>query len=398
MLRHLAPVTTPLPLSTLWRALYPPPAAVARFCKAVEQYLGVAHCFAVSSGRTAFYLLLKSLQADTLDPERCEVLLPAYTCPALAKVVLDAGLQPCLIDISPATFAYDAAQLAQQLNRRTLAVLLVHPFGIPQAIVPVQILAAKVGAVVIEDAAQSWGAALDGKLVGTQGNYGLFSLGPGKPLSTGGGGMICVRDATDVGSIAARWQQLPVSPKRASLLAVARVAAFTAAFHPLGWWLATQAGAHRVGEHEASWGYAQTRLTPAQASIGLAQLSHLDDYNQQRRVKAESLIEQLRKFDFVHIPGLDRCVQGSPIYLRLPVLVTSHPLREQLFQALWAAGIGVGRMYGRTLAELFPPLSVGTYPGAQTIAQQLLTLPTHHFVTAQDIDRIVQIFRNGKVK
>jgi dTDP-4-amino-4,6-dideoxygalactose transaminase len=124
----------------------------------------------------------------------------------------------------------------------------------------------------------------------------------------------------------------------------------------------------------------------------------LDVYNRQRRAKAECLIEQLHAFDFVHIPGLARCVQGEPIYLRLPVLVTSHQLREQLFQALWAAGIGVGRMYGRTLAELFPPLKVGSYPGAQTIAQQLLTLPTHHFVTAQDIDRIIQIFRDCQAK
>ncbi len=398
MFRHLAPVTTPLAPALLWRALQPSPSAVAQFCAAFEQYLGDGHCFAVSSGRTAFALLLKSLQATRLDPARREVILPAYTCPALAKVVLDAGLQPCLIDISPTTFAYDNAQLARHLGRQTLAVLLVHPFGIPQAIVPVQILAAKVGAVVIEDAAQSMGAVLDGKPVGVQGDYGLFSLGPGKPLSTGGGGIVCVRDAADVGALAARWQRLPLPTKRASLLAVARMAAFTAAFHPHGWWLATHAGAHRVGENEASWGYAQTGLTPAQASIGLAQLPHLDAYNQQRRAKAEQLIAQLRKFDFVQIPSLDRYVQGVPIYLRLPVIVASHPLREQLFQALWAAGIGVGRMYGRTLAELFPSLDAGPYPGAQTVAQQLLTLPTHHFVTAQDIARIVQIFRDCKVK
>ncbi|MCX6043781.1 MAG: DegT/DnrJ/EryC1/StrS family aminotransferase, partial [Chloroflexi bacterium] len=318
MFRHLAPVTTPLAPALLWRALQPAPDAVARFNQAFEQYLGGSHCFAVSSGRTAFALLLKNLQANTPDPQRREVLLPAYTCPALVKVVLDAGLQPCLIDISPATFAYDAAQLAQHLGRQTLAILVVHPFGIPQAIVPVQILAAKVGALVIEDAAQSMGAILDGKPVGVQGDYGLFSLGPGKPLSTGGGGILCARDATAASALAARWQQLPLPPSRASFLALARMAAFTAAFHPFGWWLATHAGAHRVGENEASWGYTQTRLTAAQASIGLAQLPHLDAYNRARRAKAEQLIAQLQELDFVQIPGLERCVHGVPIYLRLP--------------------------------------------------------------------------------
>ncbi len=398
LFRHLAPVTTPLPTATLLPALRAPTAAVARFCHSLEQYLGAANCFVAASGRTAFYLLLKSLQTHGLDPARCKVILPAYTCPALAKVVLDAGLQPCLVDISPATFAYDPTQLAQQLSRQTLAVLLVHPFGLPQAVAPVKMLAEQAGAVLIEDAAQSMGAAIAGKPVGTHGDYGLFSLGPGKPLSTGGGGIVCVRDAANVRAVAEQWQTLPAPSKRASLLAVARLAAFTAAFHPQGWWLATRAGAHRVGEHAASWGYVQTRLTPAQAMIGLAQLLHLDAYNAQRRATAERLIEPLQQLDFVHIPGLAQGEQTAPIYLRLPILVTSHALREQLFGALWAAGIGVGRMYGRTLAEIFPSLNVGSYPGADAIAQQLLTLPTHHFVTAQDIDRIVQIFRQHKAR
>ena len=393
MFRHLAPVTTPLAPATLLRGLRSPSDAVERFGKSLYNYLNVPACFLAASGRTALYLLLKSLLADPAYQDRRRVILPAYTCPSLAKVVLDLGLEPWLVDIAPTTFAYDLPELAAQLNEQTLAVLLVHPFGIPQAVAPVQQLTGQVGAVLIEDAAQSLGAMVAGKPVGTMGDYGLFSLGPGKPLSTGGGGFVCAHDPVKINRLAETWRTLPKPAASASGLALARLAAFTLAFHPQGWWLATRAGAQRVGENEASWGYAVQRLTPAQATIGLAQLSHLADYNRERRAKAERLIAQLQALANVQIPVSDAGDDATPIYLRLPVLLASETLREKLFAQLHAAGIGAGRMYARTMAEFFPKAKRGAYPGAEQIARQLLTLPTHHYVTEQDVARMGRIFR-----
>jgi len=391
--RHLAPVATPLPLASLIGGLGAPANTTALFRTALARYLATPAIFFASSGRTAFYLLLKSLQ--TQQPARTQVVLPAYTCPSLAKVVLDAGLQPCLVDLIPATFAYDLDALAAHLSEQTLAVVLVHPFGMPQAVAPVQALAHAVGAVLIEDAAQSLGARLDGQCVGTYGDYGLFSLGPGKPLSTGGGGFVCARDPARMRQLAETWQILPPLRLGAGSKALARLALFSLAFQPPAWWLATRMGAQQVGEREANWGFALTTMTPAQAAVGLAQLPQLDNYNGQRQARAAQLIERLQALDFIQLP---RPAPGATaIYLRLPVLVATEALREQLFQRLWAAGIGVGRMYARTLAEFFPALNLAPYPGAQQIARRLLTLPTHHFVCPRDIDRIGEIFAKGAV-
>ncbi|NIV34944.1 MAG: hypothetical protein GWN58_37460 [Anaerolineae bacterium] len=85
--------------------------------------------------------------------------------------------------------------------------------------------------------------------------------------------------------------------------------------------------------------------------------------------------------------------RAEPIYLRLPLLVEGEERREHLFQHLWRAGIGVGRMYRRTLAEYFPQLAPATYPGADYVARHLLTLPTHHYLTQGDIERITQVFQ-----
>lgn len=393
MLRHLAPTATPLPVSTFLRAWPADGAASARFCAALQQYLGVAHCALAASGRTALYGLLRALQATADSPNRNEVVLPAYTCPAVAKVVLDLGLRPRLVDLLPATLAYEGAALNATIGGSTLAVIQVHPFGLPVEVQPVLALAHQVGAVVIEDAAQSLGAKLAGQPVGTVGDYGLFSLGPGKPLSTGGGGIVCAAAVAAAERLRAGWPPLSTTSTFAAVGALARLGILTVAFHPMPWWLATRLGVQRVGDHEASWGYRLCELTPTQATVGLAQLAHLDEYNRQRRQKAHRLAAALQGVTGVHCFARSHDEPDEAIYLRFPLLVEDPVRRERLFTQLWAAGIGVGRMYQRTLAEIFPQLNTGSYPGAQAIAQGLLTLPTHHFVTEQDIRRIEEVFR-----
>ncbi|MEZ4866027.1 MAG: DegT/DnrJ/EryC1/StrS family aminotransferase [Caldilineaceae bacterium] len=404
MFRHLPPTATPLPLTTLLRAWPAGTAATEQFRTALQAYLGVPRCDLAASGRTALYLLLRALQATADHPDRRAVVLPAYTCPAVAKVVLDVGLQPYLVDIIPTTLAFDLDRLAAAVSEQTLAVIHVHPFGMPLDLAPVQSLAQAAGAVVIEDAAQALGAKVGGRPVGTVGEYGLFSLGPGKALSTGGGGILSANTPAALQRLTqgqSTWPPLPASGATPALL---RLALFTLAFQPPLWWLATRLGAQRVGKHEASWGYRLRGLTPMQAAVGLAQLPRLDAYNQHRRQTAQLLDAELQGIAGVQLFSCsgggvqgnedDKC--NEPIYLRFPLSVHDQARREQLFQRLWAAGIGVGRMYQRTLAEIFPQLAVGHYPGAQVVAQGLLTLPTHHFVTEQDVVRIGQIFSAGK--
>lgn len=395
MFRHLAPTATPLPLSTFVRAWSADERALADFGNALQAYLGVAYCALAASGRTALYGLLRALQLTADQPQRTEVVLPAYTCPAVAKVVLDLGLQPRLVDLVPTTLAYDLPQLTAAVSEITLAVIQVHPFGLPIDIQPVLALAHLAGAVVIEDAAQSLGAKVAGRPVGTVGDYGLFSLGPGKPLSTGGGGIVCAASDAAATRLHTGWRPLAPTPASASFTAWVRLGMFTTAFQPAPWWVATRLGAQRVGDHEASWGYTLRGLTPTQAAVGLAQLAYLDAYNQQRRQKAHRLLELLRDVAGIYCFARSHEENDGAIYLRFPLLVEDEQLRERLYTQLWAAGIGVGRMYQRTLADIFPQLNLGSYPGAQRVAQGLLTLPTHHFVTERDMQRIDAIFQAG---
>ena len=178
----------------------------------------------------------------------------------MAKVILEADLEPRLVDIDPHSMVMRADELAAAIGPQTLAVMLIHPFGIAHDVEPALTLALQNGAVLIEDAAQSMGARFDGRYAGTRGHYGLFSLGPGKPLSAGGGGIVCVGDLGDVALVEAGWRQLPEAGRLADYVALARLAAFQGAFQPLGWWMAIRAGAQKAGDDEANWGFSLSGL------------------------------------------------------------------------------------------------------------------------------------------
>ena len=388
-LRHLPPTAVPVTASDLQAGLRSSGRSLDQFQIALASYLGVskAACKLASSGRTALYSLLLGLKSES--PSRRQVVMPAYTCPAVARVVIDLALQPVFVDISMETMCYVSSSLATAVGKETLAVIVVHPFGIPLPVEEVITAAHEVGAVVIEDAAQALGAKWDGKPVGTRGDYGLFSLGPGKPISTGGGGIVIANNAQDIPSFDDWWAELPQASDMASATAWMRQTAFHLAFHPKAWWVATRLGLHRVGNLETSWGYSLRGLTPTQAGVGLALLPRLDEINARRRRKA-SILQK--------VTGRSRSVQtvtisetAEPFFLRFPLLAESEEQREMLYDQFWSAGIGAGRLYEKSLPSLFTPDSSTSFPGAEAVAGRLLTLPTHHYVTDDDIQIMSEI-------
>jgi dTDP-4-amino-4,6-dideoxygalactose transaminase len=95
----------------------------------------------------------------------------------------------------------------------------------------------------------------------------------------------------------------------------------------------------------------------------------------------------------IHIigPSGPRSDEAGPIYLRFPLLAADERLRDDLYAALQRAGIGAGKLYGRSMADFFAAHVTGSYPGAEAVARRLLTLPTHGYVTQRDVERMVQI-------
>ena len=156
----------------------------------VAELVGTPHAFATTSATTALHLSLVALGIGPGD----EVLVPDFTFPATANVVVQQGATPVLVDIDLATFAVDVADLERRVTPRTRAVMPVHPFGLPAPMGPIMELAERHGLAVVEDAACALGAVCDGRPVGGFGTAGCFSFHPRKSITTGEGGMITTAD------------------------------------------------------------------------------------------------------------------------------------------------------------------------------------------------------------
>lgn len=389
--RHTPPTGAPLSWPA-WRAgLTPDGAGVAAFEEAMAAYLRVEACFTAASGRTALYLLLRALGNLSDLAGRSEVVLPGYTCPSVAKVVLDAGLTLRLVDQDPQTLNFRPDGLADAVGEQTLAVILVHPFGLAVDAEPALNLARAAGALVIEDVAQSLGAVEAGRPLGTLGDVGLFSFGPGKPLSLGGGGLVATSNGVLAGALRAQWETLPApAPFKANAMNWLRLGLFNLAFRPSFWWWATRLGAQKVGENEASWRYRLARLTPAQAAVGTQLLPQLDAANNWRIACARALAGALMGLPALTLPRAGG-VNPRSIYLRFPLLTATPDQAEELYTQLWQAGHGAGRMYRHALDHFFPQAMQSSRQGAvdlsgsRRIAATLVTLPTHHYLTATDL-------------
>jgi len=160
--------------------------------------LRARYCVGVASGFDALTLSLLALGLDAAD----EVVLPANTFIATYLAVFAAGARPVLCDVDPETHNVSVETLRRAVTRRTRVVLPVHLFGSPCPMGEIRSFARKRGLHVVEDAAQAHGAQLDGRAVGTFGDFGAFSFYPGKNLGAfGDGGAVVCRTRT-------HWQRL----------------------------------------------------------------------------------------------------------------------------------------------------------------------------------------------
>lgn len=168
-------------------------AHMRRFQEKFEDYQGVARgsCFAVMNGVSALEL---SAQLCGFKPGD-EVIIPSHTFTASAYPYAKKGARLVWADIDPKTRVITAKSVARALTPRTRAIVAVHLYGYVADMPAIMELAQERGILVIEDAAQSIGADVDGVKSGAWGNMAVFSFHSHKNLTTlGEGGMLYVRD------------------------------------------------------------------------------------------------------------------------------------------------------------------------------------------------------------
>lgn len=162
----------------------------AEFESKFAQYQHAKHGICVNSGTTALKLALTAAGIDCGD----FVLVPAYTFIASATSIIEAGAVPVFVDIDPDTFNMDFDHAESLINDRIRGIMPVHFGGRPADIDRLKELLQKHDLIVIEDAAQAWGAEWRGDRVGALGAAGCFSFQSSKNINAGEGGIITTND------------------------------------------------------------------------------------------------------------------------------------------------------------------------------------------------------------
>jgi dTDP-4-amino-4,6-dideoxygalactose transaminase len=163
---------------------------VKTFRRQFAALYGVRHCHMMTSGTAALHVATASLGVGPGD----EVITSPMTDQGTVIAILAQGGVPVFADLDPHLYAITAKTIEKRITRKTKAVIVVHLAGNPADMDPILRLARKRGLRVIEDCAQSYLCWYKGRLAGTMGDIGCFSLNDFKHISAGDAGMIVTND------------------------------------------------------------------------------------------------------------------------------------------------------------------------------------------------------------
>jgi dTDP-4-amino-4,6-dideoxygalactose transaminase len=320
---------------------------VQAFDQEAADYLGARHAISCASGTDALHLALLAAGIKSGD----EIITSAFTFIATGEAISYIGATPVFVDIQADSLNIDPDRIRAAITSKTRAILPVHLFGQPADMTEIQAIAEESGLLVIEDCAQSFGSAYQGKTTGTIGDVGAYSFFPSKKLGCyGDGGMI----TTDNDEIAAQIRLL------------------------------RNHGSSQQYHHDVI-GY-NSRLDELQAVILRIKLKHIDDYNRNRLAVARHYNRLLAgsRFETPHIAD-DR----DHIFHQYTVLCDD---RDSVREHVMAQGIACAVYYPIPLHQ--QKVYAGTVqpelPITETTASRCLSFPIFPEMTESQVEAVCE--------
>jgi dTDP-4-amino-4,6-dideoxygalactose transaminase len=334
---------------------------VAELEQKLAAFCGAKHCVSVSSGTDALQIAMMAEGIGRGDA----VFLPAFTYTATAEVPLLLGATPVFVDVDPRTFQIDLASLRRRIADveragalKPRAIIGVDLFGQPADWPAIQEIAGAKGLFTLDDCAQSFGAALGNKKLGTAADATATSFFPSKPLGAYGDGGALFTE----------------SDERAALYRSLRT-------HGEG---TTRYEVLRIGMNG--------RLDTMQAAILLAKLE-VFDWEIFRRGEIADIYDSVLG-DVVDAPA--RVPGGLSAWAVYSVLFADAAARDAAQAALKGAGIPTAVYYPRALHQ--QPAYAGCHDGvslpvAEGLGGKILALPIHPDLTDAQVRFVAETLR-----
>jgi dTDP-4-amino-4,6-dideoxygalactose transaminase len=327
---------------------------VERFEQAFADYCGAAHCVGTGNGFDALHLALRAFDIGAGD----EVILASNSYAATVLAVSQTGATPVFAEPDPAAHNLDPRLVEAAITPRTKAIMPTHLYGLPADLDPMLEIAAAHDLVVIEDAAQAHGAAYKGRKLGSHGHAVAWSFYPTKNLGAfGDAGALTTHDA----DVAARVRRLR-----------------------------NYGSAKRYFSDEKG---VNSRLDPIQAAVLGVKLKHLGEWNARRAAIAGRYLEAFADLP-IGLPGVPDWAQHA-----WHLFVITSPDRDALAARLKAEGVETIVHYPvpphlqQAYADL--DLPAGSFPIAERLANQVLSLPVGPHMSDEQVERVIAAVRKA---
>jgi perosamine synthetase len=351
-----------------------------RLEREIREYFGAGHVFLVSSGKSALLMILSGLKRLTL---KRKVIIPAYTCFSVPSAVRLAGLDVVLCDVKADTLDFDYSSLETLLDDETLCVIPTHLFGVPSDIGKIRALFGEKRIYLVEDAAQAMGAQRHGKKLGTLGDVSFFSLGRGKNITCGSGGIIVTSSPEIAESIRRCHSELDEVPAIEYVREILEILFMVILLHPVLYWLPKSLPFLKLGETPYHRTFPSWRFTGFKAGLLHDWMEKLENFNRNRSLCSDYYLESL---------GISR---GTPVHMegypynRFPLFTGNPEMKREL--SLAGDRIGISPMYPspiHRIRELAGMFDSSHFAGAERISSTLVTLPTHILLKESDREKV----------
>jgi dTDP-4-amino-4,6-dideoxygalactose transaminase len=329
------------------------------FEQKLAEYLDTTYCILFNSGTSALHALLIAYGFE----KGSEIIVPSFTFISTVNSVLFVGSKPVLAEIEEETLGLDPDDVMNKITSKTKAILPIHYAGSPCKIKALKDIAEDHDLILIEDAAESLGAKINEKKVGSYGDSAMLSFCQNKIITTGEGGAIVTNSAELNESL-----RLIRSHGRSEKEDYFKSSS---------------------GFDYVRLGY-NFRLSNILAALGLSQLSKIDEIISKRREVAKYYINELESIEKIHPfqPPKDY----FHVYQLFTIFVEKY-LRNDLIKYLSQNKIGNKIYFSPVhLTEFYKNsfgFKKGDFPVTEKISDTVLSLPMSPILKEEEVKYIV---------
>lgn len=312
----------------------------------LASYVGTKYCIGVANGTDALQIAMMAIDIKPGD----EVITPCFTFIANAEMIALLGAKPVFVDIDPRTYNIDAHKIEASITSKTKAIMPVSLYGQCADMDTINAIAKKHNLIVIEDAAQSFGATYKGKKSCNLSDIGCTSFFPSKPLGAyGDAGAIFTNDD----KLAEKMKQIRVHGQQSRY------------YH-------THIGVN-------------SRLDTLQAAILLAKMEVFPEEVIDRENVGKRYTELLK--DIVTVPYIEP--HNTSVYAQYTVQVEN---RTMIQESLKQSGIPTAVHYPLPLhlqpAFSYLNLPEGSFPYSESAAKKVMSLPMDGYLSEENMAKI----------